>query len=74
MTIGYNSSGSSRQPVYGEQVRQRVGFVEREGESIYFCDNGGRRIAKILRYKPHQAPQPMVSLCASTIIVPFSSC
>jgi hypothetical protein len=61
MSIGFLPSNNRRQAIYGEQVSRRVGYVEHDRQQIWFCDADGRRIAKVLRYKPHQAPQPTVN-------------
>lgn len=70
-TLGFGgSTAPSRQPIYGEQVRGKIGYVERDGRQMWLCDPEGRRVARILRYKPHQAPQPTVSACGSTFVFP----
>ena len=59
---GFLPNNSSRQPIYGEQIHRKVGYVENERGNIYFQDLSGKRIARVLRYKPHQAPRASGSL------------
>jgi hypothetical protein len=48
-----------------------VGYVGRDsGGHEWFQDVRGNRIARVMRYKPHQAPQAQVGLCGGTIIRP----
>lgn len=68
MTIGFRPSINSRQPIYGEQVSRKVGYVEHDQRGIWFCDRDGHRVARVLRYKPHQAPQPQVNPCSSNTV------
>jgi len=61
MSIGFLPSNNRRQAIYGEQVLRKVGYVEHDQRGIWFCNVEGRKIARVLRYKPHQAPQPQVN-------------
>lgn len=67
MSIGFRPSNNTRQPVFGEQVSRRVGYVEHDKRGIFFCDADGKRIARVLRYKPHQAPQPSRDLVSGYV-------
>lgn len=67
MSIGFRPSNNNRTPIYGEQVSRRVGYVEHDKRGIWFCDANGQRIARVLRYKPHQAPQPSRDLVSSYV-------
>lgn len=71
MRIGFAYSQTprmTRQPIYGEQASRRVGYVEHDGRGIWFCDADGKRIARVLRYKPHQAPQPSVNASGGSFL------
>jgi len=68
--IGFVPTKTNRQPIYREQVSGKIGYVEHAEQSIFFCDASGRRIARVLRYKPCQAPQPVVSLCGGSFPPP----
>lgn len=67
MSIGFLPSNNRRQAIYGEQVSRKVGYVEHDKRQIWFCDVNGQRIGRVLRYKPHQAPQPSVSLVSGYV-------
>lgn len=77
MTLGFAAGTPSqprttRRPIYGEQLTRKVGFIEGDGNRTWICDSTGKRVARTLRYKPHQAPQPSVSACGGTMVpVPF---
>lgn len=56
---------ASRQPIFAEQASRRVGFVQHEDQKIWFCDADGRKIARVLRYHPSQAPVPSCNAVGS---------
>jgi hypothetical protein len=60
MSIGFLPTNNRRQPIYGEQVSRKVGYVEHSGTGIFFQTPDGRRVARVIRYKEYQAPCPKV--------------
>jgi hypothetical protein len=56
---------SARQPIFAEQASRRVGYVQHEHQEIWFCDADGKKIARVLRYKPCQAPVPSCNAVGS---------
>jgi len=70
MTIGFKPQNFTRQPIYGEQVARKVGYVQHDARGIWFCDPTGRKLGRVLRYKPHQAPQANSTL-ASPMMAPY---
>ena len=65
---GFINTTSNRQPVYGEQIHRKVGYVENDKGKIYFQNVEGKRIGRVIRYKEHQAPQASGTLGTSGII------
>jgi hypothetical protein len=70
--IGFMASapGRVRHPIYRGQARGKLGYVEHVEGRVYFCDAAGRRVARVLRYKPEYVPAASVCLSGSTIDVP----
>jgi len=63
--FAYGEKRTHRQAIFAEQVSRRVGYVEHNQRGIWLCDAEGKHIARVLRYKPHQAPQPSVNACGA---------
>lgn len=66
----YGEKRIHRQPIFAEQASRRVGYVEHDKRGIWFCNADGERIARVLRYKPHQAPQPSVNASGAFYVPP----
>jgi hypothetical protein len=76
MKVGFDYDGriaAQRAAIFGEQASRRVGYVEHDGHKIWFCDAMGRRVARVIRYKPHQAPQPSVHSLTAYPVQPYKS-
>jgi hypothetical protein len=59
----------SRQPIYGERCAGKIGYTERDATGReWLLNKDGRRLGRVLRYKPHQAPQAVVGLTSGTFV------
>ena len=66
MTIGFRPSTTTRQPVYGVQIHRKLGYIDRKNDQIWFCDESGKPVARILKYKQHPSAECNISSGTTT--------